>query len=145
MRIIFCAVFTAAPVFLCVSNVLAFSPLLQTPQPRLRFSVRLQTQPRRQSSSTDLFLSSSNKAGAKQEIIFQEIDDKSVSKVFELPSKNLIGKPIPYNKLTVGVLKEVYPGENRVAQTPDSVRTLVKAGLTVVIQAGGKFLGTTLF
>lgn len=47
-------------------------------------------------------------------------------------------KPIPYSELTIGVLKETYPGENRVSQTPDSVQNLVKAGLTVIVEAGGK-------
>jgi Alanine dehydrogenase/PNT, N-terminal domain len=50
----------------------------------------------------------------------------------------LLGTAIPYEQLTIGVLKETYPGENRVAQTPDSVRTLIKAGMNVVVQAGGK-------
>lgn len=46
-------------------------------------------------------------------------------------------QPIPYSDLTIGVLKENYPGENRVSQTPDSVQGLVKAGFTVVVEAGG--------
>eukprot|EP00934_Nitzschia_sp_Nitz4_P007910 Nitzschia sp. Nitz4//scaffold11_size288233//39866//43487//NITZ4_000738-RA/size288233-snap-gene-0.40-mRNA-1//-1//CDS//3329533966//7900//frame0 len=45
-------------------------------------------------------------------------------------------KPIPYSELTVGVIKETYKGENRVSQTPDSVKSLVKAGLRVVVQDG---------
>jgi NAD(P) transhydrogenase subunit alpha len=36
--------------------------------------------------------------------------------------------------MIIGIPKEVTPGERRVAATPDSVRTLVKAGLTVVMQ-----------
>jgi Alanine dehydrogenase/PNT, N-terminal domain len=47
-------------------------------------------------------------------------------------------KPIPYSELTIGVLKETYPGENRVSQTPDSVKNLVDAGFTVVVESGGK-------
>jgi len=51
---------------------------------------------------------------------------------------NKIGsKPIPYEELTIGVLKETYPGENRVSQSPDSVASLVKAGLNVIVQSGG--------
>lgn len=46
-------------------------------------------------------------------------------------------QPIPYSDLTIGVLKETYPGENRVSQTPDSIQGLVKAGFTVVVEAGG--------
>ncbi|KAL3914860.1 MAG: hypothetical protein SGILL_005916 [Bacillariaceae sp.] len=43
---------------------------------------------------------------------------------------------VPYSELTIGVVKETFPGENRVSQTPDSVANLVKAGFTVVVQAG---------
>jgi hypothetical protein len=49
-------------------------------------------------------------------------------------------EPIPYSDLTIGVLKENYPGENRVSQTPDSIKGLVKAGFTVVVEAGGKYV-----
>jgi len=49
----------------------------------------------------------------------------------------ILGGPIPYSELTVGVLKEVYPGENRVSQSPESVKSLVKAGFNVVVQEGG--------
>jgi alanine dehydrogenase len=34
-------------------------------------------------------------------------------------------------------MKETFPGENRVSQTPDSVANLVKAGLTVIVEQGG--------
>ena len=56
------------------------------------------------------------------------------------PAKNRIqvGKAIPYSELTIGVLKEDYPQENRVSQSPDSVAGLVKAGFQVVVQSGGK-------
>ena len=47
--------------------------------------------------------------------------------------------PIPYADLTIGVLKEDFPGETRVSQTPDSVQGLVKAGFTVLVQAGGMY------
>lgn len=46
-------------------------------------------------------------------------------------------QPIPYSELTIGVLKETFPGENRVSQTPDSIKGLVNAGFTVVVEAGG--------
>jgi hypothetical protein len=48
-------------------------------------------------------------------------------------------QPIPFEKLTIGVIKETFPGENRVSQTPDSIRSLVKEGFTVVVQAGGTY------
>lgn len=46
-------------------------------------------------------------------------------------------QPIAYEQLTIGVVKESLDGENRVSQTPDSVRGLVKAGFTVLVEAGG--------
>ena len=57
------------------------------------------------------------------------------------PSKDIASeiahKAIPYSQLTIGVVKETYPGENRVSQSPDSVRSLVKAGFNVVVEQGG--------
>lgn len=53
-------------------------------------------------------------------------------------------QPIPYAELTIGVVKETLEGENRVSQTPDSVRGLVKAGFTVLVQAGGKLFVISL-
>jgi NAD(P) transhydrogenase len=44
--------------------------------------------------------------------------------------------PIPYSELTIGIAKETFKGENRVSQTPESVRGLVKAGFTVVVESG---------
>ena len=55
----------------------------------------------------------------------------------EAASPKILGEGIPYEELTIGVLNEYYPGENRVSQTPDSVRSLVKAGFKVIIQSGG--------
>ena len=55
-------------------------------------------------------------------------------------NNNKIGaQPIPYSDLTIGVLKETFPGENRVSQTPDTVALLVKAGFQVIVQSGGMF------
>jgi hypothetical protein len=54
--------------------------------------------------------------------------------------KVVIGKSIPYQDITIGVLKETFEGENRVSQTPDSVKNLVKAGFQVVVQSGGTLL-----
>ena len=56
----------------------------------------------------------------------------------EQPSKNILGKPIPYEDLTIGILKESYPGENRVSVAPESVKLLVDAGLNVVVESGGE-------
>jgi len=51
-------------------------------------------------------------------------------------TSQIVGKPIPYEKITIGVLKETFDNENRVVLTPDSVELLVKAGLHVVVQSG---------
>ena len=53
----------------------------------------------------------------------------------ESPSK-LIGEKVRYSDLTVGVLKEKYPGENRVSIAPDSAKLLVDAGMSVIVEAG---------
>lgn len=45
---------------------------------------------------------------------------------------------VPYEELTIGVLREDLEGENRVSQTPDSVRNLVKAGFTVIVEQDGE-------
>jgi NAD(P) transhydrogenase len=57
----------------------------------------------------------------------------------EAPSPHDSGAGIPYECLTIGVLKEAFPGECRVSQTPDSVRTLVKEGFTVAVESGGMY------
>ena len=43
---------------------------------------------------------------------------------------------IPYSKLTVGVPKEHYPLERRVAASPESVQRLIKPGFRVMIEDG---------
>jgi NAD(P) transhydrogenase len=45
-------------------------------------------------------------------------------------------KGTPYSALTVGIPKEHFPLEKRVAASPESVARLVKPGFTVQIQAG---------
>jgi hypothetical protein len=55
-------------------------------------------------------------------------------------NKIALGTAISYPNLTIGVWKETYPpSENRVAQSPDSVASLVAAGFSVVVQAGGTY------
>jgi NAD(P) transhydrogenase len=58
--------------------------------------------------------------------------------VFEQEENRILGQPIPYDELTIGVMKETFKGENRVSQTPDSIKMLIKEGFNVVVQAGGK-------
>jgi NAD/NADP transhydrogenase alpha subunit len=38
--------------------------------------------------------------------------------------------------LTIGIPKESFPNEMRVAQTPESVRALVKLGFKVIVESG---------
>jgi len=64
--------------------------------------------------------------------------DKTAVVFVEEESSNILGQPIPYDQLTIGVMKETFQGENRVSQTPDSIKMLVKEGFNVVVQAGGK-------
>lgn len=45
-------------------------------------------------------------------------------------------KGVPYSDLTIGVPKERFPLEKRVAATPESVARLVKPGFSVVIEDG---------
>ena len=64
--------------------------------------------------------------------------DKSKDPIQDLKSRRILGEPIPYSDLTIGVMKETFPGENRVSQSPESVALLVKAGFDVVVESGGK-------
>jgi hypothetical protein len=65
-------------------------------------------------------------------------EDVTAAAFEEEPQNKIFGEPIPYNELTIGVMKETFDGENRVSQTPDSVKMLIKDGFNVVVQAGGK-------
>jgi Alanine dehydrogenase/PNT, N-terminal domain len=56
-----------------------------------------------------------------------------------LGAKLRLNLPVPYSELTIGVVKEKFPGESRVSLTPDSVATLTKAGFNVIVEAGGTF------
>ena len=66
--------------------------------------------------------------------------DDWISEQFETKSPHqILGSPIPYSDITIGVLKEDYLNENRVSVAPDSVKMLVDAGLNVVVESGGKY------
>ncbi|XP_076438085.1 NAD(P) transhydrogenase, mitochondrial-like isoform X2 [Babylonia areolata] len=43
---------------------------------------------------------------------------------------------IPYNKMSIGVPREIFPNERRVALVPAAVQALVKKGFTVNVEAG---------
>lgn len=51
-----------------------------------------------------------------------------------LSSNDAPPKGIPYDKLTVGIPKEDFPLEKRVAATPESVERLIKPGFNVMIE-----------
>mmetsp|Transcript_5666 Transcript_5666/g.11770 ORF Transcript_5666/g.11770 Transcript_5666/m.11770 type:complete len:1132 (+) Transcript_5666:80-3475(+) len=76
-------------------------------------------------------------APEKDSSSLEEDKKKGIEAAFHESSNRIaLGQAIPYGDLTIGVLKEDYEGENRVSQTPDSVRALIKAGFTVVVEAG---------
>lgn len=91
-------------------------------------------------SSTTLFSSVSDDKQQKQ----KDID--IVADIFRNePKSKILGEPIPYEKLTIGLVKEKFDNENRVALTPDSVELLVTAGFHVVVQSGGKSFEYRIF
>lgn len=49
-------------------------------------------------------------------------------------SQNAPPQGVPYNKLTIGVPKEVWKDERRVALTPQVAQVLTKKGFTVNVQ-----------
>ena len=75
--------------------------------------------------------------GSDVEKSTEDTEDSTAASFLETENKSL-GEPIPYSELTIGVLKETFKGENRVSQTPDSIKSLVKAGFTVIVETGGK-------
>jgi hypothetical protein len=67
------------------------------------------------------------------------VEQASTDSVFDDDkSHRFLGQPIPYEQLTIGVLKEVTEGEARVSQTPETVANLVKKGFHVLVEAGGE-------
>uniref|UniRef100_A0A8I5NKW9 NAD(P) transhydrogenase, mitochondrial n=1 Tax=Papio anubis TaxID=9555 RepID=A0A8I5NKW9_PAPAN len=54
----------------------------------------------------------------------------------ELWCKAPVKPGIPYKQLTVGVPKEIFQNEKRVALSPAGVQTLVKQGFNVVVESG---------
>ncbi len=68
----------------------------------------------------------------------EEADISSILASFEPHGSNskLMTESIPYDQITIGIMKETFPGENRVSITPDSAESLIKAGFHVVVQAG---------
>jgi NAD(P) transhydrogenase len=50
--------------------------------------------------------------------------------------ENVVPQPIPFKNLTIGVPREIHHNERRVAQTPETVKQLVKEGFTVRVEQG---------
>lgn len=48
----------------------------------------------------------------------------------------LFSSGIPYKQLTVGVPKEIFQSERRVALSPAGVQALIKQGFNVVVESG---------
>lgn len=70
----------------------------------------------------------------------QSRDDAKLFSSADVTNKIHGSVAIPYSELTIGVLRERMDGETRVSQTPDSVANLVKAGFTVLVESGGKYV-----
>jgi len=70
----------------------------------------------------------------------ESVKDDAVLKEFQESPPKILGEAFPYSDLTIGVLKETYDLENRVSQSPDSVKMLVKAGFNVVVEEGGMLI-----
>lgn len=85
---------------------------------------------------------SSTSSSRKPEDPFEENGPEDI--ITEDTTARFLGNAIPYEELTVGVLKETFEGENRVSQSPDSVANLVKAGFNVIVQGGGTLYFTLL-
>ena len=80
----------------------------------------------------------------KDEKVAAASDKKDFAAEYFNQAKPSLWEGVPYSDLTIGVLKEDLEGENRVSQTPDSVKGLVKAGFTVVVEEGGESKGLDL-
>lgn len=57
-------------------------------------------------------------------------------RIFSSKTDQCNWNPIPYERFTVGVPRETFPGENRVGLTPDSAALLIKEGLQVAVESG---------
>jgi NAD(P) transhydrogenase subunit alpha len=53
-----------------------------------------------------------------------------------VPGETAMSQPSSEPTLTVGVLKETTPGEQRVAVVPESVPALARAGVRVLVEPG---------
>ena len=111
-----------------------------------RHAANIDISPCRLPNPTQLHSAVSDEQDSQTTTEQQQEDFTAVlQQTFESPSESkILGQPIPYAELTVGVMKETYKGENRVSLSPDAVGLLTKAGLDVVVESGGAFLACLL-
>ena len=100
----------------------------------------ISTSPCRLPSPTQLYSSVSDEQDSKAAEQQQEDYTAVLKQTFESQESKILGQPIPYGELTIGVMRETYKGENRVSLSPDAVGLLTKAGLDVVVESGGAFV-----
>lgn len=117
---------TAIAVVFLIPTVFAFTaPLTVTTKPFLK-----QPHFQKGNSYNKFFVSVSDDAAFKDS---SEVNDVIGSKDLR---ESFLGKAKPYSEITIGVMKETYPGENRVSQSPETVALLVKAGFDVIVESG---------
>ena len=59
-----------------------------------------------------------------------------VGATFEIVRRNTLAAPIELSSMKIGIPRESYPGEKRVAMTPEGAEKLIAMGFTVAIEAG---------
>jgi NAD/NADP transhydrogenase alpha subunit len=75
--------------------------------------------------------------GEKVEVVGGKGGEQDILAAFQQPTTSkILSLPIPYSQLTIGIMKETFPGENRVSITPESASVLIKEGFHVVVQSG---------
>jgi len=118
--------FTSTGAFMALwlgtTSTQAFAPLVRQVEvlrPLPKRTVRFATVPEKDEQQI--------KISSKKSDFASDVFNKVTPSLFE---------GVPYSELTIGVLAEELEGENRVSQTPDTVRNLVKEGFTVIVEAG---------
>ena len=125
------------PIMKTARSILVLAAIAEGFQPLIRSPTRYHGVPSL-SIKSEFFRPSTIRLGAtieRRDTAHQPTIDAPV----EPNARRILGQPIPYSELTVGILAEEFEGENRVSQTPDSVLTLTKAGIRVLVQEGGEY------
>jgi hypothetical protein len=125
-----------------VTELMAFVPRSSTSLPRFQVTRRLNvpifSTEDKIPSFTRLYSSISNDKSLSSSEEKRQEQNELISSAFENLKPKIDGEPIPYEQLTIGIMKETFPGENRVSISPDSAELLVKAGFNVVVEKGGE-------